>query len=256
MVLKVSIFLDTPELCGHRGSGRGVVRGHRESTLESYRAAVGAGLHWVEVDARVNADDLLVASHEPVAANSDGRLISTLETEETDRAGLMHIADLLEDLPDHVGIDIEVKTSLEDALRPRQETTAALVADVAARALERRPILVSSFDPAALTIVRERGEDVPLGLLTWGGFPLRKAIPAAVHLGAKVVAPNTASFRLDGATTLPLERERSEFVGVAHDAGLQVLVWCPGPEEGRRLIDAGVDCLVIDDVPETVARYR
>src|SRR5262245_61839217 len=176
----VSIFVDTPELCGHRGSGRGVVQGHRENTLESYRAAVEAGLHWVEVDARATADDVLVASHDPVIA--DGRLISKLTALEADGLGLMGIADLLEDLPEHVGIDIEVKTSLEDALRARGETTAALVAALAGPESERRPILVSSFDPAAVTIFRERAPDVPTGLLTWGGFPLRKAIPAAVHL--------------------------------------------------------------------------
>src|SRR6476661_8894687 len=51
----------TPVLCGHRGSGKGVVAGRRENTPESFAAAVGAGLRWVEIDARLTADGELVA---------------------------------------------------------------------------------------------------------------------------------------------------------------------------------------------------
>jgi glycerophosphoryl diester phosphodiesterase len=43
---------------------------------------------------------------------------------------------------------------------------------------------------------------------------------------------------------------------VAHDAGLQVAVWCPEPEQGDRLLAAGVDCLVVDDVAAAAAHYR
>ncbi|MEA2469495.1 MAG: glycerophosphoryl diester phosphodiesterase, partial [Thermoleophilaceae bacterium] len=103
--------------------------------------------------------------------------------------------------------------------------------------------LVSSFDPAVLLIVRERLSDVATGLLTWRRFPLRKSIAAAVHLGAQVVAPHFESF------SAPLERPPEELVRVAHEAGLQVLTWSMGPGDRDGLIAAGVDCLVIDDVP-------
>ena len=59
----------------------------------------------------------------------------------------MRVADLLEELPARDRLDIDVKTSLEDALRPRARTTAALVADLLADAASRRPLLVTSFDP-------------------------------------------------------------------------------------------------------------
>jgi glycerophosphoryl diester phosphodiesterase len=147
-------FTGVPVLCGHRGCGAGVVDGHRENTLASFQAAVDAGLDWVEVDARVTADRVLVASHDPVVA--DGRFIAELSAAETDALGLLRIADLLEALAPGVGVDVDVKTSLEDALRPRAETTAALAADLLAPAGEIRRLLVTSFDPAALLIVRER----------------------------------------------------------------------------------------------------
>ncbi len=226
----LSVFGDNPVLCGHRGSGRG----HEENTLPSFRAAVDAGLRWVEVDARATADGVLVARHDPEL--EDGRAVAALRAVEAGEAGLMRVADLFEALPDEVSIDVEVKTALEDALRPRERTTAALVAELVAA--HDRAVLVTSFDPAALLIVRERLPRVPLGLLTWTRFPLRKAIPAARHLGLEVVVANVESFPPDAAPA----------VRVAHEAGLEVAAWCPVLEEREALLAAGVDCLVIDDV--------
>jgi glycerophosphoryl diester phosphodiesterase len=243
--VRPAVFTDPPVLCGHRGSGRGVVGGQLENTLGSFRAAVAAGLSWVEVDARFNADDVLVSLHD--AAVADGRFVAGLSSDETDALGLMRLADLLAELPASVGVNVEVKSSLEDALRPRERTTAALVADLVADEAERRPLLVSSFDASAIVIVRERAPRVPIGLLTWTSFPMRKAIPAAVHLGAEVVAPNKTSYVPDG-------REPAEFVRVAHDAGLQVVAWCPAHAEIDRYTAAGVDCVIVDDAPAAVAR--
>jgi glycerophosphoryl diester phosphodiesterase len=244
----LALFDGPPVLCGHRGSGRGIVGGQRENTLGSFRAAVAAGLPWVEVDARLNADRLLVSRHDPVV--EDGRFVSELTTAETDDLGLMHVASVLDDLPAEIGIDIDVKSSLEDALRPRGETTAALVADLVGRAVGTRRVLVSSFDPAAILTVRERTPDVPIGLLTWRGYPLRKAIAATAQLGAEVVAPHATAFLGEH----PLERPPAESVRVAHDAGLEVLTWSFQLEEIDELVAAGVDCLVVDDVPTAVAR--
>jgi glycerophosphoryl diester phosphodiesterase len=245
------VFEDVPAFCGHRGSGKGSVGGARENTLDSNRAAVAGGLEWVEVDARTTADRVLVARHDPVV--DDGRFIADLTAEETDALGLMRIADLFDDLPGHVAVDVDIKTALEDALRPADETTAALTAGLMAGEQGRRRLLATSFDPAALLIVRERAPELPLGLITWTRFPLRKAVPAAVHLGADAVAVHFGSFDLgqDGA---PLgEREPAHVVGVAHEAGLQVVSWCPRPAEAKKLGAAGVDCLIVDDVPRAAA---
>jgi glycerophosphoryl diester phosphodiesterase len=238
------VFADPPVLCGHRGLGRGVVGSHRENTLASFQAAAEAGITWVEVDARLNRDGVLVSLHDP--AVEDGRLVSELTTAETDAFGLMRLADLFEGLSREVSVDLEVKTSLEDALRPRGETTAAVVADLVARQSREGTVLVTSFDPSAIAIARERLPDVPTGLLTWRRFPLRKAIAAAVHLGAQVVAPHFESF------VHPQEREVGELVRVAHEAGLQMLTWSMGPEDMQGLIDLGVDCLCVDEVPTVV----
>jgi glycerophosphoryl diester phosphodiesterase len=224
-----------------------VVGGLRENTLDSFRAAVDSGLGWVEADARLNADGVLVCRHDPVV--EDGRLVSELTTAETDDLELMHVADLLQDLPADIGIDLDVKTSLEDALRPRDRTTAALVAELVAGTAGSRPLLVTSFDPAAILTFRERVPAVPIGLLAWRGLPLRKAIAAAAGLGAEVVAPHADSFLPEQ----PLERPVAEFVRVAHAAGLEVLTWSFGLERMAELAALGIDCLVVDDVPVAVA---
>jgi glycerophosphoryl diester phosphodiesterase len=65
-----------------------------------------------------------------------------------------------------------------------------------------------------------------------------------------------SSFRLEQAAAPLGEREPSNAVWVAHEAGLQVVAWCPRPAEGDQLIAAGVDCLIVDDVPGAVAHYR
>ena len=93
--------------------------------------------------------------------------------------------------------------------------------------------------------MRERAPALSLGLLTWTRFPLRKAIPAAVHLGVAVVLPHVSSFGL-GAAAARLERPPAGHVAVAHEAGLQVAAWPPTPAEAKLLIDAGVDCLIVD----------
>lgn len=224
------VFDDVPVLCGHRGSGRGIVGGQRENTLGSCRAAVAAGIRWVEVDVRVDARGTLVASHDPLTGADEE---------------LMRIEDLLDDLPPEIGVNLEIKTALDDAKRPREETTAALTADLASRA-KPRPLLLTSFDPSAPLIVRERARQLPVGLLTWIRFPLRKAVPAAVHLGMDVVAPHVQSLQLE-------QDELNASIRVAHEAGLQVVGWCPDREQAEKLIAAQVDCLIVDDVPAAVA---
>jgi glycerophosphoryl diester phosphodiesterase len=241
-----AVFAEPPVLCGHRGMGVGTVRGHVENTLGSFLAAVDAGLPWIEVDVRTTADGVLVACHDPGV--DDGRLVAELAAEQTDQLGLLRLSDLLGALPAAVNVAVEVKTCLEDALRPRTRTTAALTAAMLAAEAERRGVLAASFDPAALTIAREGAAALPTGLLTWMGFPLRKAVPAAAHLGANVVLPHVSSFGV-GAAAAKIERPVSRHVAVAHEAGLQVAAWCPAPDEAGALISAGVDCLIVDHAP-------
>jgi glycerophosphoryl diester phosphodiesterase len=167
---------------------------------------------------------------------------------------LLRVDDLLDALPEHVGVDLDSKSSAEDALRQRDATTAAAVGRLAAREARRRPVLMTSFDPSAVLIAREHAPAVAAGLLTWVRFPLRKAIPAARHLGLQVIAAHVGSFSANETDTAPVHREAAWSVDVAHRAGLEVVAWCPSSAEMPLMLEAGVDCLVVNNVPEALER--
>jgi glycerophosphoryl diester phosphodiesterase len=230
--------------------GKGEVNGHAENTLDSFLAAVECGLGWVEVDVRTTQDEMLVTAHYPTLP--DGRFFTDVAYADSDST--LRVEELLDALPEHVGVDLDIKSSAEDALRQRDATTAAAVGRLAAREVRRRPVLMTSFDAAAVLIAREHAPGVPAGLLTWVRFPLRKAIPAARHLGLQVVAAHVGSFSVNDTDTAPVHREAAWSVDVAHRAGLEVVAWCPNTDEMPLMLQAGVDCLVVNDVPNAVAR--
>jgi glycerophosphoryl diester phosphodiesterase len=68
-----------------------------------------------------------------------------------------------------------------------------------------------------------------------------------------VVAPNVAAFVFEPKDGRRIDREPVESISVAHQAGLQVVAWCPKPEVVPDLVAAGVDCLIVDEVPSAVA---
>ena len=213
----------------------------------SFLGALEAGLDWVEVDVRRTNDDELFVAHD--AAFDDGRFLAELTGRQASERGGLSVHDLLEALPAHAGVVFDVKSSLEDAGRPADGTTAALLAQAAHVSLRQRPTMAASFDPAALRHLRQQSPDLPLGLLTWLHFPIGHAVAAAAHLDVQVLAVHAGSLWPNPATApsdLPsLERILSE----VHRSGRQLLVWCPTPKQARYLVSAGVDALVVDDVP-------
>ena len=248
------VFTGRPTLLGHRGLGRDTVDGFVENSPESIAAAARSGLRWVEFDVRRTADDALVVGHHPTVG--DAQFLADLTLAQARDLGAVTLDVVLDALPDGVGVNLDLKTALEDAVRPRETTTAALLAPVAAAERARRPVLVSSFDPAALIVLEEVAGGTPRSLLTWVGFPLRKAIPAAAHLGVQVVAAHSSSFGANPVDRAPTFRTASYAVDLAHEAGLEVVAWCPPVAEARALLAAGVDAVVVDDVPRSLAALR
>ena len=238
------VFSQRPTVIGHRGNGAGQVSGHLENTLESFAAALDSGTAWVELDVRRTADDDLAVVHNP--ADADGGYVVERTMPELAALGIPSLRQVLDALPAHVGLDVDLKSSLEDALLPAERSTAALLAPVLDEERHRRELLVTSFDPAALLVLRERVPRIPLGLLTWFTFPLHMAVAAAAHLGLDVIAAQVGSFRPDGQSAR--HRGAAHAIEVAHQAGLEVIAWCPSPAEAAELVRAGVDALVVDRV--------
>lgn len=248
------VFGPRPVLLGHRGCGRGTVNGYEENTLESFLAAVDMGIDWVEVDVRRTSDDRLVVAHNP--ANTDGVFYADITGTEATSDGALDLETLLEALPARVGVDFDVKTSMEDATRTRARSTMGKLAVVARREARKRDLLISSFDPGGLDIARELAPGVPRGLLTWLDFPIGQAVAAAGHLDVQVLAPHWGSLRPNDVEPPELHRPLAYVVEMVHASGREFLAWCPGVKFAQRLLDAGVDALCVNNVPKVLAALR
>lgn len=242
------VFGPAAALVGHRGCGRGVVEGHVENSLDAFLTAARLGLAWVEVDVRRTLDDVLIVTHHP--ARDDGRFWTDLTGAQARADGVLTLEALLAHLPPGIGVDFDVKTSLEDAARGRTSTTMGLLAPVVVREARRRPVLVTSFDAAALQICRELAPRVPRGLLTWVDFPVGHAVAFAAHLRVDVLALHAGSLRPNRFEPQHLQRPLPQVVQVVHDSHLELMAWCPGIDFARTLIAAGVDAVCVNDVPQ------
>jgi glycerophosphoryl diester phosphodiesterase len=239
------IFNETPAVIGHRGSGSG----QTENTIESMLAALAAGAGWLELDAQRTRDGTLVLRHDPTTAAGD----FLIDRHWAD-CDLPALAEIFEALPVEAGINVDVKTILEDAVDTPHRRTGPLLVPLLTAEAARRPLLVTSFDAALLVHLREHLPGVPLGLLTWMTFPAGHAVAAAAGLGLHAVAMHTGSLQLPDADGIHRGRHRpaSHTIEVAHQAGLDVLIWCPQPSEVAHYAAAGVDAVIVNDIPGAV----
>lgn len=242
------VFTEPPALIGHRGFGKNADGRPVENTVESVVAAVEAGVDWVEIDVRRTSADELVVLHDP--AWSDGTLVVEHDAAPLHDLGIVGLDEVLEALPPSVGIDIEVKPGAEDALVPADRTPAALLCPTLERELGRRPVLVTSFDPPTLTLVRERVPDVPLGYITWLTFPFDIAVASAAQLGVQVLMAHTVTYE---EPKLASRRRPDDVIAIAHKAGLELGVWAPTAEQVAQYVDMGLDAITVDDVPGALA---
>jgi glycerophosphoryl diester phosphodiesterase len=244
------IFDDPPVIVGHRGMGTGMVGGFGENTVDSLLAAANVA-PWIELDVRRTTDDVLVVGHQP--ALPDGTPVAEAPADDAVAAGLPVLEDVLDELPARTGVNLDVKSALEDALRPPDRTTAALVAALAATAAKHRPVLFSSFDPAALGVVARYAPHLPRSLITWLWFPVGIAVAAAAGSGVQVLSVHVGSLEPNTIEPGVQHPGVQRVVEVAHAAGLEVLTWCPEAAQLEALLDAGVDALCVNDLPLVAA---
>lgn len=246
------IFAGNPAVVGHRGFGAGEPGGYLENTMASYQAAADHGLTWIELDVQRSRDGQLVVRHDPVTPG--GALVVSCTAAELAAAGILGFAEVMAALPPGMAVNVDVKTIIEDAADPADQCTGPLVAAALRELAGSRPLLVASFDPAVLVYLREQAlPGVPLGLITAQGYPAWHALPAARGLGMTAVSMNAAAFGLQRDVPRAVDREPAELIERAHQAGLEVLAWCPGPQDAARLAAAGIDAVCVNDVPGVLA---
>lgn len=244
------MIFEPTEVIGHRGAGRGTVDGAVENTPESFIAAISAGVTWVELDVRRSADDVLLVYHD--AALADGRPIVDLPAAESQAAGLITLDEAFDAIPADVGVDVDVKTVMEDAVDAPARRTMALLLPYLKRQARLRRLFVCSFDPAVLLTVQREAPEVPTAWMPFVRNPLDQAVAGAAGFGCEAVAIDVRSFNLGGENPRPGLRSVEYTVDLAHRASLQVVCWCPDPVDSVRFAEAGVDALVVDDVPGVV----
>ncbi len=139
-------------LIGHRGAS-GLAP---ENTLASFAKAVALGVDGVELDVRLADGEIVVIHDERVDRTTNGRgLVSELSFDALrgldagDGERIPTLAEVLAEVPPQVAINVELKGA----------GCAAPVAEMLAG--QRRPLLVSSFDHAALAAFHAACPDIP-----------------------------------------------------------------------------------------------
>jgi glycerophosphoryl diester phosphodiesterase len=240
------VFQDPPVIVGHRGLGNGTINGHAENTVASLLAAAEIA-RWVEIDVRRTADDVLVLGHQPALHN--GTPIAEASAETAIAAGHPAVDEVLGLLPNGIGVVLDLKSALEDAVRPPERTTAALVVPLAVKTAANRPLLVTSFDPAALDLLARTAPQVARGLITWLWFPVGIAVAAAARSDVQVLSVHHGSLQPNSIEPEPQHPGAVRVVEVAHAASLEVLAWCPDVDQAQVLLDAGVDAICVNELP-------
>lgn len=220
------------EVIGHRGAAALAP----ENTLAAVEAGLAAGADGVEVDVRATADGVLVLMHDPDVArttNGTGR-VDALTLADVVPFGVPTVHEVLAHVPRDRLLILEVKGHPWEAGYDPAEPVARALARALVADGERR-VVVSSFNPVALQVVRANAPGVRTAVLTNAAFDLASNLAAAVdggHLECHV----------------PASLVDAAFSARAHNAGRRVVAWTVNdPDRLRELRDAGVDGVISDD---------
>jgi glycerophosphoryl diester phosphodiesterase len=243
------IFDVKPTVVGHRGFGSGTASGYRENTVESFLAAAASGAAWVELDVRRSSDGELMIWHDP--RSPAGRPIITQTAAELGAEGIVVLADVLTALPAAVGVNVDVKTVIEDAIEPERRRTHALLAAALGDHGGTRPFLISSFDPSVPVYLRghaARANGAALGLITSENLSADQCVAAAANLGLDAACVYTATLHLDRDEDSAGRGSAAHTIELAHLAGLEVMTWTATPAQAVRAAAAGIDAVCVDDI--------
>ena len=226
---------DGPIAFAHRG-GAG---DWPENSLEAFANAVELGFHYVETDAHVTSDGVVIAFHDDHLDRVTDKvgLISELPWSEVSQARIDGIAPipLLEDL-------FTTWPNLRVNIDPKHDEVVEPLADLLQRTHTLDRVCLGSFSDRRLEHFRDKfGKEICTSMGPKGVARLRAA---SFGIGRKVPEGNCMQVPTH-AGKVPLVDRR--FLRRAHRAGLPVHVWTiDDPEEMNRLLDLGVDGIMTD----------
>jgi len=212
------------ELIAHRG---GAALG-AENAIATIETSIAAGADGVEIDVRLRTDGTIVLSHDPIPAD--------------DRAERATLRAVLDHVPADRLLVVELKGHPWEAGYDPAEPLAHAVAGMLSK--EERRLVVSSFNPLALAVIREQLPRVATAVLTSPAFDLGSNLAAAVAGG-------------HAECHVPAELLDEPFVATAHAAGRRVVAWTVDDSQRLRAFARwGVDGAICDDPRAARAALR
>ncbi len=223
-----------PLILGHRGDSA-----HEpENTMAAFESAIRAGADGFELDVRLTACNTLIVFHDDDLQRLCGDARKVQEVPWQELAALRVagepiplLVDVLEAFPTAL-VNVELKKHPLSSAWPLVAATGRVIE--ATRALSR--VLVSSFDPRLLAMMRLAAPHVPRGLLFHSRQP----------------APMRHAWHARGLTLAAMHPEHvmvtAAMVGRAHRLGRKLNTWTVGePGRIRELAAIGVDAIICND---------
>jgi glycerophosphoryl diester phosphodiesterase len=236
-------FLDWPgpAAFAHRGAhGVGGPDGAGENTMAAFEAAVALGYRYVETDAHVTADGVLVAFHDDHLDRVTDRTgaIGDLPWSEVAAARVGEAGDGVPLLEDLLTAWPDVRVNID----PKHDAAVEPLADLVRRTATLDRVCFGAFSDKRLARLRSLlgpGACTSMGPRAVARLlAASRGVPAGNFSSACVQVPPQ-----QGRMTLVTER----FVAAAHHRGLPVHVWTiDDPDEMTRLLDLGVDGIMTD----------
>jgi glycerophosphoryl diester phosphodiesterase len=240
------------------GDGKPLLLGHRgamarapENTLGAFQAALDDGARGVELDVTLSGDSVPVVLHDDTldrTTNVHGKP-TDYDADElgnvdagawfSGRHGgpdwtnerVPRLSEVFLMMPRGAVVNVELKGPT-----PAWAGLERRVVEVVRR-FRHLHVIVSSFHPAQLLEVRRIAPALPIALLVSD----RSILPARTAWTAPLLVPD--------AIHPPARMVDRAFVDAARNAGLRVHAWAVQSEaEAARLLDLGVDGLIVDDV--------
>jgi glycerophosphoryl diester phosphodiesterase len=239
--------LGLTRIAGHRGAKMRAP----ENTLAGFRAARRLGAGWVELDAKLTKDGVVVVIHDETlerTTNGAGRVESATlaELRRLDAGGWFSPDFKGEPLPtleealiciagEGLGVNVEIKP----CPGRERETALASIAVIRAHWPKGHPLpILSSFRRDSLEAAQAAAPDLPRGLLLEKFDP--DWLAHARALDCRAVHPKWSTLT-------------ETWIGEIKAAGMACLTWTVNdPDAAKRLAGWGVDS-IITDAPDLIA---
>ena len=243
-----------PQVLAHRGASGSAP----ETTLASYRLALGMKVDFLELDVQMSRDGALVAIHDPLVDRTTNGKGAVGEMTLTQLRALDAGSWFNRTFPDRARPEFagERIPTLEEIIALAQPGTAGLYIET--KNPELYPV---EFEAKVVELVRRRGFEKRVVIQSFNALSIEKVkklapeIPTALLVGTLQQEPVEATLRA-GSRELAIDYRllTAEIAKRARAKGLTLTVWTVDDEgEMRRMMALGVD-RIITNFPERLNR--